>query len=235
MTHFERYEESKEFIKRLDETIARHSLLEHPFYQAWNEGALSREALANYAKQYYVHVKTFPTYLSAVHSRCEDMNVRQLLLENMIDEERGEENHPELWLRFAEGLGVDRDDVRCAQPLAKTTESVDTLKRLTTSDDYLEGVAALYAYESQVPAIARTKRQGLRDNYDISDERTVSYFSVHEEADLVHREQELEILVLGAGDDAARGRVLEAAETSAKAMWTFLDGVYEAYCEPKAA
>ena len=101
-----------EFLKELDETIARYSLLDHPFYTAWSEGKLTKEALAEYAKQYYAHVRTFPVYLSATHSRCDDAEVRQLLLENLVDEESGADNHPELWLRFAEGLGVDRADVR---------------------------------------------------------------------------------------------------------------------------
>jgi pyrroloquinoline quinone (PQQ) biosynthesis protein C len=33
------------------------------------------------------------------------------LLENLIKEERGAENYPELWLRFAETLGIARETV----------------------------------------------------------------------------------------------------------------------------
>ena len=29
-----------------------------------------------------------------------------MLLDNLIDEEKGSENHPELWMRFAEGMGI---------------------------------------------------------------------------------------------------------------------------------
>jgi len=217
------------FLRTLDGVIARYSLLEHPFYQAWSEGRLDKECIAEYAKQYYAHVRNFPIYLSATHSRCEDSDVRQLLLENLVDEEAGEENHPELWLRFAEGLGVDRKAVRDAQLLPQTQESVNALKSLTTSDNYLRGVAALYAYESQVPEIARSKREGLKAFYGIDDERSVSYFSVHEEADLVHRRMERDILKEKARDDVSRREVLNAAEAGARAMWTFLDGCYETF------
>jgi pyrroloquinoline-quinone synthase len=37
------------------------------------------------------------------------------LLDNLIEEEKGSENHPELWLRFAEGLGFDRDSVESSK------------------------------------------------------------------------------------------------------------------------
>ena len=30
------------FLKKLDEAIAKHSMLDHPFYQMWNDGELSR-------------------------------------------------------------------------------------------------------------------------------------------------------------------------------------------------
>jgi len=222
----------KEFLKKLDETIARHSLLEHPFYQLWNEGKLTKDMLAEYSKQYYAHVKSFPVYLSAVHSRCDDAEVRQLLLENLIEEEHGEDNHPELWLRFAAGLGVDRSDVRSAEQITETRESVETFKTLTTSDQFVEGVAALYAFESQVPEIARSKREGLAKFYNLSAPETVSYFSVHEQADVEHREAEQKILAEHCTTAKSQEQALNAAERSAKAMWHFLDGVKRAFVEP---
>ena len=220
---------NSELLQKLDETIKRHSLLTHPFYLLWNEGRLTQESLVEYAKQYYAHVKAFPTYLSGVHSHCEDFSVRQLLLENLMDEERGEENHPELWKRFAEGLGVEREDVESAELLPETRESVDTLKQLTQSEDFRNGVAALYAYESQVPEIAKTKREGLTKFYGIDDSRTVSYFKVHETADVEHSDTERSILTKYCTTEETQKQALDSTEKSAKAMWTFLDGVYENY------
>lgn len=216
------------FLNVLDETVARYALLDHPFYEAWNAGKLAKETLGEYAKQYYAHVRSFPLYLSAIHSRCPDAGARQLLLENLVDEELGEENHPELWLRFADALGIAREDVRNAELLPTTVQSVSVLKSLTTSSNYLRGVAALYAYESQVPEIARSKRQGLQMFYGISDARSLSYFTTHEEADLVHRRSERDILKERATSEGLRHDVLEAAEASARAMWVFLDGCYDA-------
>lgn len=222
----------EEFLKKLDETIAQHSLLEHPFYQLWTEGKLTKEMLAEYSKQYYAHVQSFPVYLSAVHSRCDNADVRQLLLENLIEEEHGEDNHPELWLRFAAGLGVDRSEVQSAQPITETRESVQALKALTTRDQFIEGVAALYAFESQVPEIARSKREGLAKFYNLSAPETVAYFSVHEQADIEHREAEQQILAKHCTTAQNQERALNAAEGSAKAMWHFLDGVQRAFVEP---
>jgi pyrroloquinoline-quinone synthase len=85
--------------------VMQHSMLKHPFYVAWSEGKLTKSVLQQYAKQYYAHVRAFPTYVSAVHSHCDNFETRQLLLENLVEEEQGADNHPELWLRFAESFG----------------------------------------------------------------------------------------------------------------------------------
>src|SRR6187549_3468821 len=125
--------------QEIDQAIGEFAMLSHPFYQLWAEGRLSQATLAAYAKQYYAHVRAFPTYVSAVHSRCDDLELRQELLENLIEEERGAENHPELWLRFAEGLGVSRTDVKTAELLPATEDSVASLRALTQRTDYRQG------------------------------------------------------------------------------------------------
>src|SRR5271169_1228463 len=125
MTH------EKALTRALDRMVEERSLLKHPFYLEWTRGTLEPSRLRNYAKQYYRHVEAFPRYLSAIHSRCPDIATRQAILENLIEEERGAENHPELWLRFAEGLGVAREQVTGATPSAAAGTLVDTYTHLT--------------------------------------------------------------------------------------------------------
>ena len=117
---------SAQFENELLAAVMEYSMLKHPFYVAWTEGRLSKDVLAEYAKQYYAHVRAFPTYVSGVHSHCDDVAIRQELLENLIEEERGAENHPELWLRFAEGLGVSREEVKAAELLPSTRIRLDS-------------------------------------------------------------------------------------------------------------
>jgi len=223
---------SSTFETDLLAAVMQHSMLKHPFYVAWSEGKLSREILQEYAKQYYAHVRAFPTYVSAVHSHCDDIATRQMLLENLVEEEQGTENHPELWLRFAESLGVKRDDVMNAELLPQTKESVAQLKQLTQSADYRQGLAALYAYESQIPEVAQTKRAGLKEFYGVDDERGVSFFRVHESIDLLHKEVEQRILSKECATPEDKERITAAAGAGAQALWSFLDGVTEAYLTP---
>jgi pyrroloquinoline-quinone synthase len=226
-----------QFEEKLRDAVMEYSMLKHPFYVAWNEGKLSKSVLAEYARQYYAHVRAFPTYVSGVHSRCDEVSIRQQLLENLIEEERGEENHPELWLRFAEALGVTREDVRAAELLPSTKDSVRSFQALTQSADYREGLAALLAYESQIPEVAQTKRAGLQRFYGIEDERAVAFFRVHESIDLLHQQVEMQILEEQCQSPADQERAIASAIDAAKALWSFLDGVCAAYLpfEPSMA
>ena len=213
----------------LDNCIQERHLLTHPFYQAWSAGTLSLRALQEYSQQYYRHVEAFPTYVSAVHANCPSLPIRQHLLENLIDEERGAENHPELWLRFAEALGVQRDDVLSSAPLPETTALVQTFRTLTRESSYLAGTAALLAYEAQVPEVAATKIAGLKQFYGVNDQRGLAFFQVHLQADRFHAETARQILREQITPEKT-DEVVAACEDALAALWGMLDGVYVRYC-----
>jgi len=216
------------WTKEIDALVERKHLLKHPFYTAWTEGTLSIEALRGYAGQYYRHVLSFPTYLSAVHSETPDLETRQYLLENLIDEERGNENHPELWLRFAEGIGCAREDVRMAAPLPETAASDRTFRDVAAQGP-AAGLAALYAYESMVPAVAASKIDGLTRHYGIGDDETLRFFSVHLEVDERHADVARELLERTVPADE-RQTALHAASAALDALWRLLDGVTRVWC-----
>jgi len=221
------------FTKELNSNIMKSSLLEHPFYQKWNEGKLTVEELREYAKQYYHFVKHFPRFVSAVHSNCDDIEIRKTLVENLADEEgfkTGIANHPELWINFAKGLGLSEEEVKNAEPLAEVNDLVKGMYDLTKSEEYIKGLAALYAYEMQVPEISRTKIDGLKKFYNVDTNEAIEFFTVHEEADVYHSKDELDIILKKTDTAAKQFHAMHAAETSSKLMWRFLDGVYNNYC-----
>jgi len=211
-------------LDEIDKNIAAKHLLKHPFYLAWTRGELNRDALADYARQYYHHVVAFPTYLSAAHAKCEDQATRKQLLSNLIDEEAGSPNHPELWLKFAEGLGVSASDVRKSGKWSETTDLIDIFRQVCRDGSTAEGLAALYAYESQIPEICESKIDGLKKHYGFTSPEHYQYFTVHIEADREHSDAERKMLAAYIDKQnfesvkASVNRVLEA-------LWEMLSGV----------
>lgn len=220
----------KNFISKIDEMIKEKHLLNHSFYKAWSAGELPKETIREYAAQYFQHVSLFPRYLSSIHSNCDEIKTRQLLLENLNEEEQGNENHPELWMRFAEGMGNNRKNMNETIPIKETKELVETFKRLSKSEKHHIGLAALYCYESMQPEISKTKKDGLQKLYGINDENTLKFFTVHMHADEWHREVIRNLLVELCNTDEKKKQILEAVDSALTALNNFLTGMERNYC-----
>ena len=217
--------ELQAFLTTLEERIARYDLLCHPYYKAWTAGELTRDDLREYASDYYHHVAAFPTYLSALHSRLEDGEMRRSVLHNLWEEEIDGRPHSELWLDFAEGMGADRDAVRQREPLAEVRELIAEFRRIAREGSAAEALAAFYAYESQVPRVAKQKADGLAQRYG-ADAKTCGYFQLHQFADVEHAEVWHKLLRSEISADPRQAEAaLEAAERAAKSLWHALDGM----------
>ena len=218
------------FIDKIDDLINRHHLLNHSFYKAWNAGELPKETIREYAAQYFQHVSMFPRYLSSIHSNCDQIKTRQLLLENLIEEEKGKDNHPELWMRFAEGMGNTRKNVNETNLIKETEELVETFTKLSKSEKYHVGLAALYCYESMQPEISETKKDGLQKFYGIRDEDTLKFFTVHMHADKWHRKVVRNIIKRVANSKSKHEDITNSVETALGALNNFLTGMERVYC-----
>ena len=229
--------ERQQFLEHLEARIAKYDLLCHPFYQAWAAGELTRQELCSYAQQYYPHVKAFPTYLAELAMRLEDGDLRRAILANMADEKGTDDahgEHAELWLDFVEGMGGQRE-VMAASLLPAIKNLTGFFHRMASEGTPEEALAAFYAYESQVPRVAKEKARGLLEMYG-ADQKTCAYFTLHTTADVYHSnvwkkqlEKRLE------SHPEAMEQALTAAENAAKALWRALDGIEESRKAPLAA
>jgi pyrroloquinoline-quinone synthase len=213
-----------QYLERIDNDIAEKHLLKHPFYLAWTLGELSKEALKDYARQYYHHVAAFPTYLSAMHAQCDDQATRKQLLSNLIDEEAGSPNHPELWKKFAQAFEIDDTDIARIEREPETKQLIETFRSVCGQGSTAEGLGGLYAYESQIPSICESKIHGLKKHYGFTKSEHYEYFTVHVEADREHSAAERELLSRYIDKrnfesvNASVNRVLDA-------LWAMLSGV----------
>jgi pyrroloquinoline-quinone synthase len=213
-----------QYLDQIDNDIANKHLLKHPFYVAWTRGELSKAALTDYARQYYHHVAAFPRYLSAVHANCDDQATRKQLLNNLIDEEAGAPDHPELWKKFANGLGVEDIDLAQTEKQPETKQLIGAFRAVCGQGSTADGLGGLYAYESQIPAICESKIDGLKKHYGFTKPEHYEYFTVHIEADREHSAAEREML-----SRYIDNRNFESVKASVNrvlnALWEMLSGV----------
>lgn len=217
--------------QELQAIISEKHLLKHPFYVAWTEGKLTRDHLRHYAEQYFHHVLAFPTYISAVHYNTPHLPVRQEILENLISEEQGEKNHPALWQNFAVALGATEAELPATKMLESTADLISTFRDVCLHSPFYAGLAALYVYESQIPEIATVKIDGLQRFYGMSEPQDYEFFTVHQVADVYHAESTMKLIESYVSTEEQAAEVSQAAQTVANALWQFLDGVYDTYCQ----
>jgi pyrroloquinoline-quinone synthase len=188
-------------VARIEAAASRWNVLEHPFYQRWSAGELTREELAEYAAQYRYAVVALADAAEAAGD---------------AEHAREEREHVALWDAFATGCGSVAADANA--------ETLECASAWTAGEDRLERLAVLYAIESAQPAISQTKLEGLMRHYGFEEGPATEYFSLHAERDFEHAAHSRELLEQLASDEDA-DRLAARAEAAVRGNWRLLDGV----------
>ena len=136
-------------------------LLDHPFYQAWTMGEISRDTLAQYHRAYGEFIEQIPSYWGTV---VRALHPQSTVPPRVVEEER---HHVLLWERWGNDLGAPREVVH----MKKTLSAFEVM----TPSQLL---GALQAFEVQQPEVARTKKEGLMKHYGMKEDR-LAYFDEH--------------------------------------------------------
>jgi len=205
------------FHEELNKKLEHYSLLKHPFYQQWSAGTLSKDALVGYVKEYFHLVKAVPEMVEKIYQACPTLEVKMNLEE--------EKNHIALWENFAEGMGVSKKELHEYAPSDNTVDAVNRMLSLMT--DPIEGSAAMYAYEADIPTISISKLEGLKKFYGINDLATLEYFTEHQTADIEH--VKVWQAMMENFNPKQEALALNSAEVSLQSQNAVLDSVCERY------
>jgi pyrroloquinoline-quinone synthase len=125
---------------------------------------------------------------------------------------------------FAEALGVSEEEARNTTKEPETKNLIDTFRAVCRDESTAEGLASLYAYESQIPAICESKIKGLKKHYGFSNPKHYQYFTVHIEADREHSVAERKML-----ESMVNNESFESVKSSVNhvldALWEMLSAV----------
>ena len=207
-------------IHKVDRIIEERSLLNHPFYQTWSDGKLTREALAGYSKEYYQLVKAVPIFMTQLLDYVPES------MQNELDLNQQEEFfHISLWEQFASGLGISCKELTNYDGLNKTNHAITGMHSLMSS--FVSGSTAMYALEKEIPKISQIKLEGLAEFYGLASDDVTKYFKEHMEADVRHTASWKKVID---GFSEHDQEIISAAESSVTCQNLLLDSCYEEYC-----
>ena len=227
------------FRQQLEEAIQQRHSKVHPWSDAWVSGRLNRELLGEWVKQHFHYVSHFPWWCGTVYASCPHQDVKDFLVENIMEEEGkiGEAGfpavkHTDLLLDFAEHCGVTRDYVTGAQvrgELLPETLGLQSWCFRQSHKPYHEAVAGLLVgLESQVPQIYSRTTPPLVEKYGFTEEEIV-FFRLHIVADEEHGERGFEILDKYCTTDEMKQDALRCVREATGMRRLYLDGLANKY------
>src|SRR5215475_9911949 len=122
-----------EIIERLRSEGEKRYHDRHRYHVLMHEGRLTREQLQEWVRNRYYYQTRIPIKDAIIVSKSEDPSFRRAWLRRILDHdgEREGEGGLELWLRLADGVGLDREEVRgCRGVLAGVRFACDAYVEL---------------------------------------------------------------------------------------------------------
>ena len=208
-------------IQKVNETIQQNDLGKHEFYTTWLCGKLPLNAIRDYASQYYFFEKEFPNFLRLASKKSKSEEQKKELAENIYEEENVPKHHADVWIDFAEGIGVSKENIMNAELKPATKKLIETFAR--HSETYLGGVAAAYTYEKQLPKLSLEKIDSLKKHYGVCDEKTLNFFHVHSYMDIKHSDVEAKLIEKYAKTEEEKKIVASSVRECCNALWEFLN------------
>lgn len=182
--------------KELEAVMNEQWFEDRPFLREFGEGRIPKENLARFAPSYCFQVDNFKRCVAGVYAAAEPRDVRDLMLENLL-EEHGEgdpsRDHTMLVARFVRALGADVPDPFHVEPIPESRRWVERILDICTNEHFVVGLAALsYGIEARTRTMAFLG-QIYRDRYGIAPE-DLEFFFLHIEADEEHAGRAIELI-----------------------------------------
>lgn len=182
---------SAEFVRQLKQEIARSpkQRVNHPFVRAVCAGTASLEQIRKWALQDYQFRQAVPRIAMLRYLACSDPEIATRLYEVVEDETRGlrpgSVGHPDMFVEFAESVGVTRKELEAAELRPATAAHLYYAELVIHTLPWFVMMAAQIGAEGTFAPAAAALGKGFIKQYGMSPQ-SVRFFTVHVEADEEH-------------------------------------------------
>jgi pyrroloquinoline-quinone synthase len=219
-----------EFIDRLRSEGAARYHDRHPFHRAMHEGRLSRRALQCWVLNRYYYQTRIPVKDALILAKSEEPAFRRAWIRRIHDHdgEREGEGGLALWLRLADGVGLDREQVtslRAVEPGVRF--ACDAYVELVRERSLLEAVASCLT-ECFAPDLMSKRIAAFAAHYPWIDGDVLAYFRSRVPRAARDANEAIDFVVSHARTRADQQRCLDALIRKTEILWHLLDCIQAA-------
>jgi pyrroloquinoline quinone (PQQ) biosynthesis protein C len=235
--------ETNAFKEELRRVLHSHLTLAHPiFIDLFNPERRNLDLLRRVTLQGYQLTKHFLDYVERLFFHCPLPKFRRALLINVYEEETGRlsktDNHVVLMQNFIRALGITDAQRDAMQPLPATKNLIDY--RLAAVRDparyHIGAAAVMIASEGQNLEVraGAARHELLAKSYGLS-EFDLQFFSVHQQEDVGHVEQGLNLVSELCTTETMQREALEAVDHTCRLFYAMYENMHHEFCTRPAA
>ena len=205
--------------------------IHHPYHIALHEGRATREQIQGWVANRFYYQLNIPMKDAAIMANCPDRDVRREWVQRMLDHDGapGEEGGIEAWLRLAEAVGLDREQVLSGElVLPGVRFAVDAYlnfaRRATWQEAASSSLTELFA-----PHIHQSRLDAWPEHYPWIDHSGYDYFRKRLSEARRDVEHGLSITLEHYTTYAQQQRMLEILQFKLDVLWSMLDAMSMAY------
>ena len=222
------------FIERLRREGASRYHDHHRYHALMHEGKLTRVQLQQWVLNRYYYQTRIPIKDAILLSKSDDPGFRRLWIRRIQDHDgtAAGEGGLEMWLRLAEGVGLDREEVQsCRSVLPGVRFACDAYVELVRDRSLLEGVASSLT-EFFAPDLMSRRIRAWEQHYPWVKPEMLAYFRSRVPRARRDSEEAIDFVVAHAVTHELQERCVAALVRKTEILWHLLDATYAAYVDP---
>ena len=203
----------------------------HRYHVLMHEGKLTQTQLQQWVLNRYYYQTRIPIKDAIIVAKSEDPAFRRMWIHRIADHD-GEGEGLELWLKLAEGVGLDREEVAsCRSVLPGVRFACDAYVTLVRDRSLVEAVASSLT-EFFAPDLMSRRVLAWEQHYPWVSKEMLAYFRSRVPRARRDSEEAIDFVVRHATTYDMQERCVAALIRKTEILWHLLDCAYAAYIEP---
>lgn len=200
----------------------------HPFFELWSRGKLTKGQTAIYCIQHYHFVAEYLNWMAYEASQVPHRDVKAYLFENLGDEENPQDRHLDMLLDYVVACGLKRDSAEESVVLPGTEGLQNWGWRLVYQRPWQAALAGMFiGLESQFLDICKKIVPALQKYYGYAPRaREIRFFEEHIVADEIHGRNGFTIVEKYCTKPELQEIALKAVEEAASRRWRYMNNIY---------